>query len=326
MAATINVEHADQVKRQDTIRVVPGDIQILPGTNARNPDGKSAAPDYDEKVKKMALSIAIEGQLQPAGVRRDDKHGLIQTFGFTRRDAVELYRQGFTAIDPRDGVERPFHDPTALLWVKVDDCDDTDAFLRSIKENIERNDTTDLQEAKQHEELRNRLGWTDAAIARFYSYTNQNRVAALRRLLTLPEKRQQQVHEGKLALYTALETLKIKDEGEREAILDGALVGDKIDGSAVKNLIRKTQLEAVEKAVEAGTVVELEDKPKKRGRKAANEGSVKRSTSDFRKLCDEICDENTHCKPKVKELFKSLRVWIDGGCQDKTIWNRINAF
>lgn len=324
MAATINVEHADAVKRQDTFKVVPSDI--LPGINARNVDGKSEDPDYAAKVQKRAISIAIEGQLQPAGVRRDEQNRLVQTFGFTRRDAVELLRKGFVATDPRDGEAHTFHDPNALLWVKVEDCSEDDAFLRSIKENIERDDVTDYQEAKQHAALRERLSWTDAAIARFYGYTNQNRVAALSKLLDLPEKRQQQVHEGKLALYTAIETLKIKDEAERERILDGALVGDKIDGSAVKKMLRDASLKAVEKAVEAGTVVELDDKPKKRGRKPAVEGGIKRSTSDLRKFCEEVCDENTHCKPKVKELFADLKKWIDGGCQDKTLWNRINAF
>ena len=64
----------------------------------------------------------------------------------------------------------------------------------------------------------------------------------------------------------------------------------------------------------------------KGGKRKAAEPNLKRSASDFQKFCDEVTDETTHCKASVKELFASLKKWIDGGVADKTLWNRINAF
>ena len=320
MAAKIKTEA--KPARQDTFRVDPADVKN--GRNARMVE----AADYAETVRRLAVDLFLNGQLQPVECRRDKDNTLIQNFGFTRKAAVELLRAGFDATDPRTGSVTRFHDPDARLWVKVVDCGPDEAFLRGVKENLERKDTTDLQEALQHQEIRTTMGWTDARIAREYGYTNQNRVAALSKLLTLSEKTKTAVHAGKLALYTALDTLKIDDPEEREAVLDGAVTEKgRVDGALVRKMIRDNL------AAKAAPVPDIDTadgpdaapvlSPSEAAESAAPAKAVKRTLAELKGFIAEVIDEHTVADAGVKELFAALAKWVEGTVADRTLWKQI---
>lgn len=349
MAAAIKTTSGEKAARQDTFRVNPADVKE--GKNAR----MIASPDYIEKVRELAADVHDHGQLQPSEVRRDEDNSLVLTFGFTRKHAIELLREGFEATDPVSGEVKRYHDPKAMLWVRVIDCGIDDAFVRGLKENIKRNDMTDLQEARAQEELRTGLGWTDTQIARFFGSNNQNRVMALAKLLTLSKKIQEAVHEGRMALSTALDAAKVTDEAEREAIVAGAFdAKGKVSGPAVREAVRAwaekvAELEAKLKAAEAGAVEgggegdgegdgdgdgdgegdgkEKEEKEKEKEEKGP---SIKRNVKDFKKFVEEIQNDEEEAKEydeAVLDLLVSLTKYFDGKNTygPRAIKNRLKA-
>lgn len=330
MSIKIEVSDKAAVSRQDTFRVNPNDVKD--GRNSR----MIAAANYDETVRARALSIAKQGQLQPAEARREDDKTLTLVSGYTRRDAVKLLREGFDAIDPDTGETTHYQDANATLWIKVVDVSEDEAFLRSIKENLERKDTTDLQEALAQQELRTTMGWTDSKIARFYGYANMNRVAALSKFLTLPKKVQEQVHSGKLALYAALDTLELSDD-ERNTVLDGATgENGKISGSTLRKLVRDLYEKAastpeatpsVPSGPEPAAEPELRD-----AEDSVEEGDgadpkakkyIPRGRKDVERL---LGDEDAGLSTKSKELLDVLVLWLKGRRTDAYMVGTLNEY
>lgn len=327
MAASINVEHADLVKRQDTFKVVPSDIKR--GINSRNPDGNSEAADYAETVKARAIDIAINGQLQPCEARREDDNSLTLTFGFTRADAVELLRKGFDAVDPRTGRSVTFHNPEALLWIKVVDVDEKTAFLRGVRENKERKEVTDYQEAKQHQFLREHFGLTDADIAREYGYNNQNRVANLRSVLNAPATIVERVKNGTLAVSVVVNELKGVDPEKAEAVLkdietspDGK-IGGRINGAAVRAKVRQAQSTDGAFNLVTGEPEAEETEKTEKTERAEGAKSLKRTRKELLDFFLEVADETTVADEGVKSLFAALTEYAAGQCSDRKLWKRI---
>ncbi len=306
MAITINVADKKEIARQDTFIVPPSDI--IRGQNSR----VIQAANYKDCVTARAVSIATEGQLQPAEARRDADKRLVLTLGFTRLDAVELLREGFE----HDGVK--YHDPDAKLWVKVVDCSPEEAFIRGIVENNDRNDVTDLQEAKAHEYLRTVLGKTDTEISKIYGYTNLNRTMALRKLVSLDGKTQQLVHEGKLSLHAALLTKDLTEE-QRAAIIDGATDSKgRVAGNVVKELLRHNA------EVETDTEPTGEGEGDDAEPAAPKAKSLKRSTKDVQNWIaeqiastdDEDADGPVTCAQVA--FLNHLSGWLDGKAKFST--------
>lgn len=332
MAIKIKVEDTAALSRQDTFRIAPSDAKR--GRNSR----MVPAPDYAETVLKRAQSIAEHGQLQPAEVRRLDDNSLELVAGYTRADAVQLLRDGFTAIDPKTGEKKEYKDEKATLWVKVVDVTADEAFLRSITENLQRKDTTDLQEALAQNELRVTQGWTDSMIARFYGKTNQNRVAALAKLLLLPDDVQQKVHTGKLALYSALDTLDLDPE-TRANLLDGATDDTgKVQGATLRKLLRDhydaTGDAPAAEAPEApetgetpdadpkGAGVEKDDSDDPKAKK-----HVKRNVKDLERFYAEKKEEaGDALSPAAGELLDIMVLWFKGRRTDKYLADALNAY
>ncbi len=326
MSIKIIVSDTDAVVRQDTFRINPLDVKD--GRNSR----MIPAPDYKETVLKRALSIAKQGQLQPAEVRREDDKTLTLVSGYTRRDAINLLREGFTAIDPDSGEKAEFRDPSATLWVKVVDVGPDEAFLRSISENLQRKDTTDLQEALAQSELRTTMGWTDSKIARFYGYKNQNRVAALQKLLQLPEDVQVLVHSGKIALYTALDTLELDPE-TRATLLDGATdETGKVQGSVLRGLLRKLKDEPVP-AIDAGETDEEGDagEPEAGGKRTPAKPHDKtkripRTRKDLERFAAECSEADGSLTDAAGELLDVLVLWFKDQRTDEYLQNALNNY
>ncbi len=295
MAMKISTEN--KADRQDTFHIVPSDIKK--GRNAR----MIPSANYKQNVIDRAVSIAEKGQIQPAEAYRNEDNTLTLSLGFTRYDAVDLLRAGF------EEAGKFYHDPDAKLWVKVIDSDSDSAFIRGIIENLERDDTTDLQEALAQSELRTTQGMTDTQIAKLYGATNTNRVAALQKLISLPDNVQQLVHTGKLALYSALDTLKLSED-ERTAVIDGSTnPKGRVEGQVLRKLIRDLTEGKAGDGEEAG----FEDDEPEEGEPKAP--SLKRTVKEFRTFVSAVTaegDEGEGYADRVNDLLFGLVEWFNG--------------
>ncbi len=308
MSAKISTEHA--TKHVETRRVHPSDLKR--GRNSR----MIPAVNYQQTVTDRAISIAKSGQLQPCEARRLEDKTLELTYGFTRFDAVVLLRNGFTATDPDSGETATFHDPEATVWVKIVDTDADSAFLRSISENQERKDTTDLQEALAQNELRTTRGWTDTKIARFYGYSNQNRVMTLEKLLRTPASTQEAVHEGRLALSNAILGVDHGLSAEEQAkLIEESNTDGKVSGPALKALLRGM---VESKAAPAEEPAEEKSEPKA--------PSIKRSAKDLERFFEQMKADESTLSDNGAELLGVLVQWFKGRRTDDYLRSAINEY
>lgn len=164
-------------------------------------------PDVEAKIASLAESIAASGQLQPIQAYANDDGTYTPIFGFTR-------------------VAACLHANVPVETVVVDRPEEKTAFILGIRENHDRSDLTDVQEALQQRRLRTEFKLKDAEIARVYGYNNQNRVLALKKLLRLEQSVIDAVHEGRLSLSAALEAAKVDAEKRAAAAEEGSTAAE----------------------------------------------------------------------------------------------------
>jgi ParB/RepB/Spo0J family partition protein len=177
-------------KRSEMWKVDPATLKI-----DKTMRGRHFAPTKD-KVKELAYSIYHEGQLQPSEVRKVAGGEWQLTSGYTRAEAVQLIRDGFSL----HGEE--ISDPGFLLSVCITQCTDEDAFLHAIAENTVRNATTPVDDAFNQEILRTRYGMSNKDIAKRYG-CDAAAVSRNAKLLTLPAATLRKLHEGQLSYSVA---------------------------------------------------------------------------------------------------------------------------
>jgi ParB-like chromosome segregation protein Spo0J len=318
------IKTANKVKHVETTRVHPDDIKL--GRNSR----MVPAANYSEVVRDRAISIFKHGQLQPAEARRLDDNTLELVYGFTRYDAVNALRGGFDATDPDTGEAFHFHKPDLTLWVKIIDVDADEAFLRSIAENVERKDTSDLQDALAQNELRTTMGWTDSKIARFYGKSNQNRVMDLEKLLRLPDDVQLKVHHGEIALSVALLTLDLTDEERNDIIARSADAGGKVSGPALKNLLRDLYAKKSETPVPAElppeTPVPAEEPKDEEPAEDKKRPVIKRTAKDLERFFEETKADATLINDNAAEILGVLVQWFKGRRTDDYLRTALNEY
>lgn len=319
----------------------PPVIEVINIDPALVRDGENSrveeAVDYAEKVKARAIDLFINGQINPGEVRLTGEVEGVKTYetisGYTRRDAVRLLREGFTAPHPHSGETFLFRDPDRLFRASVVKVNAEQAFIRSIRENAGRDDTTDLQEALAHDKLRRDWAWTDTRIAGLYGYTNQNRVMALKNLLKLDKKTQMLVHGGKLSLSAALLTKDVTDE-ERESIIAGASDGDKVRGAAVASLVRelldrKAGIDPDAPVPDAGLSAEPERVSAKKDEDDKRPKVPKRGRADVQRFVLDVSGEESESKLPLKDetvnFLTVLHKFLNGTRNETSLKNALIA-
>jgi len=148
-------------------------------------------PVQDEELIALAESLRTR-QDQPIQVRVTKQTGMYELiFGNTRGLAGLKIVEGFKGLNGKTEYAAM---PDFTLRAEVVECDDEEAFLRTITENVQRIQTSDIDDAVNHELLRNEFGMSDAAITRLYGYAHQASVTGLKKLLLLPSNLQQKIH------------------------------------------------------------------------------------------------------------------------------------
>jgi ParB-like chromosome segregation protein Spo0J len=167
-------------------------------------------PPLEHQIQDMALSFYDHGQRQPVECRKMPNDTLSLVLGFTRTAAARLLRNGFTHPESGELIK----DEEFLLKVLVTSSNDKEAFIRNIVENAHRNQTSPIDDANNQERLRDKYGKTCEEIARLYN-KSENQIVRYQKLLQLPDKAQDLVHYGKLAVQAALDILDIDDDIQR---------------------------------------------------------------------------------------------------------------
>src|SRR5258708_6711632 len=127
---------AGQVGRGDMFAIDPEHVIADAAHNSRS------VPHTAAEVESLARSIAEHGQAQPVLCRKVDGHKVQLVAGFGRHSAVLWANANL-------GLPAPLK-----LLCRVIECNDEEAFLKSLVENLDRADTTTLDDAHAQRRLR----------------------------------------------------------------------------------------------------------------------------------------------------------------------------
>lgn len=146
-----------------------------------DPNPHQPRQDFDQaKLDELAASIKENGLIQPVIIHPNGSDRYTLHAGERRLRACKLL--GWTEIP---------------AFVVIDGADAQALLIRAVVENVQRADMNPLEEAKAYQAMRDEFGMTDEQIGQQVG-KSRSTVANLRRLLNLPEERQQQVATGEL--------------------------------------------------------------------------------------------------------------------------------
>lgn len=291
------------VKRSEMFMAAPQDIAPRPDRRARK-----CLPSKDALIA-LATDIfdSPHGQIQPCSVRKIAGNRLEMIAGETRRQAVEMIREGFTGAD---GKQR--QDPEYRLKCVLTQVDDKQAFLTAIQENNNRSATSPVDDAFNQEELRNKYGWSDAEIARFYGYPDASRVSKLKKLLTLPDATLMKLHNEQISFNVAQKLSEVPAE-HHEAITAPSEDGKPVTVAEVRERVAEIKAAAADSdETDFDATNDMadgsEDKPRK-GKPAKQE---QRTIKQVRLLIERYCDDQTNIVTRV--FAKKLLEYLKGEC------------
>ena len=217
---------AGEVGRSDLFSVFPEFILAEPGDNSRRPEGHTP-----EHMAALAESILLYGQQQAVTVRRIEGNKVKLVAGYGRHAAIALLNKTQRADNP------------IKVLCRVVDCNPEEAFIRSIRENIDRNETTPLDDAYAQRRLRGDFGWEDAKIADFYK-KSVSYVSQLRKTLQLTGPIQEAVANGQMAVSSAFDLAELP-EAEREQAVAEATHPEtgKVSAEVIRKKVRQKKIE-----------------------------------------------------------------------------------
>lgn len=302
----VKLEGGDNMKRRDYFSLNPFNIQIREELR-----GRHKAPD-EESIVALAESMMENGQQQPVVIRRQADNTPLLISGFTRTAAARLIRDGFK---DRKGEHRQNAD--FMINANLTDANDETAFRLNIVENAHRNQTSPIDDAKNQHRLRESHAMSEDEIADLYKYPNTQKVARLRRLLALPEKLQDLVHDGILRTSAAIDLLDITDVEAQKAAFDQVLAdyeaNGKIKSSEVRSRVRETLLNDDHSENE-------QHKDSEGGKKTKSKGL---SMKEVREFFDVIIAEEEQAEDLVT-FAKTALAWLGGRRTNKSMMKAID--
>lgn len=197
--------------RSDVHRIDVNDLHI----DAQTHNGRRFQPSA-EKVHSLAESIIKVGQIEPIIIRKIADNVYTPVAGFTRCAAIKLINDD-SGLRSKAGLSEGEIFPIKAI---SQDLNETDALLRNIAENLERNSTSPVDDAHMQERLRDRKGWTNVQIAEFYHCTPAQ-VSALSNLLLLSDSEQLLLHNEIITQRNAIDLARLMPE-QRQEVLDKA--------------------------------------------------------------------------------------------------------
>lgn len=196
MAIKLAVENT----RVDMYLLNPEDINLDEAANGR------WQPHTDQSIQEMVDSYKENGQLQAVIVRKDKEGKVYLVLGYRRVKAALLYNEQ--------------NDEKMKVKCVISQLNAEEIFLRNITENLERAETTIVDDAYNMRKLREDLGWTDTKIAGLYKKT-PSYVCQLKRIIDLPLDIQMKLHLGELSLASAITVGDLSEEDRTEVLAAG---------------------------------------------------------------------------------------------------------
>ena len=216
MAVKLN---AGDVGRIDVQTIYPEHLIYDQKHNSRS------VPHTEEEIKELAASILEHSQLQPAIGRRVDGNKVQIVAGFGRCAAIAYINKH---LNPKKPMK---------VLVRVTDMNAEEAFVKSIVENIERAETTPIDDAHAQRRLREDFGWSEAKIAEFYKKSIAH-IGQLRKLLVLDTPTKAAIAAGTLPVSVAIDLTELP-EAERKPTLAAATVNGTVNGEVVRRAVRQ---------------------------------------------------------------------------------------
>lgn len=288
---------AGEYKKGDLFFLFPQDIVVDPSRNARS------VPHTPEQVQSLADSILADRQQQPAVGRRIDGNRVQLVAGYGRWAAVHHIN---TVIQPESPVR---------LSVIIRDMNEEEAFIASLDENLERAETTPVDDAHAQRILRETYLWEEERIAQKYK-RSVSYLGNLREVLKLSKPLQAEVANGHLPVAGAVALAKLP-EAERQPTAEAARDPEtqRIDTEAVQlvaKLPAATRAEIVQEAQADGKPIdtqavreEVRSNPKTTGKKV-----LKRRMPELVKLLEGLTGPGEN--KATKGLASALLAFIAG--------------
>lgn len=194
-------------KIQETVLIDPSEIVVHHDLRGRKVKPKK------EEIKLLAKTIADEGQLQPVGLRelsdeeKKDHEGkkYITVFGSSRCEAIQYHNE-------QEGVK------PLKVEARIYDGSQFDLFLMTVHENLDRRDTTPVDDAFNQQRMRElNPDIKDIQIAKIYG-CSAAWVSSLKKLLESSAKVQAAVAQGVLSPSAAIEVSSLKKKDQDKAL------------------------------------------------------------------------------------------------------------
>lgn len=186
------------VGRFDGLTIDPADVVAAEGNNGR------WAPHDDEAVNDLVRSYEEVGQLQPVVITRDHEKRPVLVAGYRRWKAAVRYNEKH---------------PDAPIGLKcvLTTVNEEEAFQRNLIENLQRRETSPVDDAYNQRRLREVYGWADSRIAQFYRVSDTS-VGRYKKLLTLSTDILKKVHSRELTVRAAVDLADLSPEDRREIL------------------------------------------------------------------------------------------------------------
>lgn len=242
--------------------------QIVLGENSRWQGTK------DQNVNDLLLSIPLNGQQTPVDVWLDDKGNPHLVYGFRRVQAIKTINEG-----------KKQEDELAVRCQVIPRPEPLDAFLRNIAENIDRKDTSPMDDAYAHEILRKKFKYSDKAIADRYHKT-PSWVSQVSDLLDYVYEIQMMIHAGYLTMN---------------------------DSKVCKTMTKKEQVAFAEQIAKENntTIAEAADTKSRKRKKAKRKGKEKgKSLKEILGVLD-IFSAKEEIDVSPQDLCKLILKWAD---------------
>jgi ParB/RepB/Spo0J family partition protein len=276
-------------------------------------------PPSKSDIKDLADSIMRHGQQEAVKCRLGEDGKPILVFGRTRYEAVTLIN---TELDPKN--------PRKLVAVIVDQ-DERGAFLSANEENRRRKATSAVDEAFNHQVMREKFGMKDVEIAKDCG-VSAAMVSKLRKIISLPKEVLKQIHDGNITFSDAVTMADLdiekqkqiaadaKETAEKVAAEKSAAAVDKVTGEAKPVKKGKRPAKEVSEGTRATVRAEKAKKAKKSGEEAT--AVTSRSVKEIRAFHEALAETYSSTEALV-EFAKSVVKYCAGKISDKQLENAI---
>lgn len=309
----LSTQH-DAVKVGDTYLLDPRDVTL----QEEDLRGRKFPPSKSD-IKDLAESIMRHGQQEAVKCRLGEDGKPILVFGRTRYEAITLIN---TELDPKN--------PRKLIAVIVNQ-DERGAFLSANEENRRRKATSAVDEAFNHQVMREKFGMKDVEIAKDCG-VSAAMVSKLRKIISLPKEVLKQIHDGNITFSDAVTMADLdvekqkqiaseaKENADKVVAEKSAATIDKVTGEAKVAKKGKRPAKEVSEATRATVRAAKATKAKASGEEPT--AVTSRSVKEIRAFHEELAETYKGTEPIV-DFAKAVVKFCAGKISPKQLENAI---